>query len=468
MQHRVEPADVDAELEGVGGREPDELAAAQRVLERAALLGQVAAAVGRDLPGQRRVDLGRAAPRRVIATCSTPRRERTKASVRTPVDDQVGQQVGGLRGRGAAYRGAVLAGAGGQRRLPQRQREPPARGGVVGHGHDVETGQPRRGTLRLGDRGRGQDERRVRAVVRADPPQPAQHLGDVGAEDAAVVVALVDDDEAQRPRNAAHRSWPGSSERCSMSGLVSTYSAWSRAQSRCSRLLSPSWVVIRTSRPSPASECQLVVGQRLGRGEVEHGRAALVPRAAGRADAVQGGQLVGQRLARGGAGGEHDVLAGVGGVGRDDLVAPGLRDAAPGEARPTTSGSAQAGQLGVTRRAGREHLEVGQPPLAPGTAASRWTSPVTGRRSRAGLGPARGGPAALAGAARRPVGSVADGADSPGHRTVRRPSVHRRCGRVCARERTAVVSYGRPDVGARDVLGGRIAAARLSRSTTWT
>jgi hypothetical protein len=41
------------------------------------------------------------------------------------------------------------------------------------------------------------------AVVLGQPAQPAQHLRDVRAEDAAVVVALVDDDEAQaRPGSA--------------------------------------------------------------------------------------------------------------------------------------------------------------------------------------------------------------------------------------------------------------------------
>jgi hypothetical protein len=37
----------------------------------------------------------------------------------------------------------------------------------------------------------------VGAVERADAAQPAEHVGDVGAEHAAVVVALVDDDVAQ-------------------------------------------------------------------------------------------------------------------------------------------------------------------------------------------------------------------------------------------------------------------------------
>ena len=84
QQHGVEPADVDAELERVGGRQPDQLAGAQG---RARCRGAPRAGSRRGTPppgpaapGRRR----RAARPRVSATCSAPRRERTNASVRTP------------------------------------------------------------------------------------------------------------------------------------------------------------------------------------------------------------------------------------------------------------------------------------------------------------------------------------------------------------------------------------------------
>ena len=96
-----------------------------------------------------------------------------------------------------------------------------------------------------------------------------------------------------------------------MSGLVSTYSAWSRVQSRCSRELSPSWVATRTSSPSAVEAGELVLGQRLGRAEVERGGPALPARPAGGADVGQRRQLVAQRLARRRAGRQHDVPAGV-------------------------------------------------------------------------------------------------------------------------------------------------------------
>ena len=47
---------------------------------------------------------------------------------------------------------------------------------------------------RIGDRRAGHDDPRLRAVGGCDPPQPAQHVGDVRAEDAAIDVRLVDDD----------------------------------------------------------------------------------------------------------------------------------------------------------------------------------------------------------------------------------------------------------------------------------
>ena len=51
--------------------------------------------------------------------------------------------------------------------------------------------------LRIADRRRAQDELRRRAVERADPPEPTQHVGDVRAEYAAVGVDFVDHHEAQ-------------------------------------------------------------------------------------------------------------------------------------------------------------------------------------------------------------------------------------------------------------------------------
>ena len=51
--------------------------------------------------------------------------------------------------------------------------------------------------LRVGNRGRGEEELRVRAVVGADSAEPADELRHVGAEHAAIGVRLVDDAVAE-------------------------------------------------------------------------------------------------------------------------------------------------------------------------------------------------------------------------------------------------------------------------------
>ena len=82
-QHRVEAADVDAELERVGGGQPDQLAR-DAAAPRARGAPRAGSRRGRPRPGPAATDRPRrAARRRCAATCSAPRRDRTKASVRT-------------------------------------------------------------------------------------------------------------------------------------------------------------------------------------------------------------------------------------------------------------------------------------------------------------------------------------------------------------------------------------------------
>ena len=63
-----------------------------------------------------------------------------------------------------------------------------------------EDGRPpgeRRGELAgISDRGRAADDDGVRPVVRAQPEKAPQHVGDMAAEDPAVRVQLIDDDDA--------------------------------------------------------------------------------------------------------------------------------------------------------------------------------------------------------------------------------------------------------------------------------
>ncbi len=128
-----------------------------------------------------------------------------------------------------------------------------------------------------------------------------------------------------------------------MSGLVRTYSPKSRDHSRSSRLLSPSCVVTRTSRPKREEGGPLVVGERLRGREVENGGAALGMRAAAVADRGQSGQLVGQRLARRRPRGQDDVPTGVGASAADRWCRQG-RSIPPRTNAATTSSAAQDGQ----------------------------------------------------------------------------------------------------------------------------
>lgn len=85
----------------------------------------------------------------------------------------------------------------GERGFPQGEDQFAARGGVVGHLRDGEAGEAARGDGGLGGGGRCKKEDGVGAVAGTQTAEPADHLGDVGPEDAPVGVALVDDDIAQ-------------------------------------------------------------------------------------------------------------------------------------------------------------------------------------------------------------------------------------------------------------------------------
>ena len=203
----------------------------------------------------------------------------------------------------------------------------------MAHGHHVEAGQARGVLGGVADRRRGEHERRVGPVVGADPAQPAQHLGDVGAEDAAVVVALVDHDQVERAEEPAPPVVPrqeGAMEHVGVGQDVLAVLARPVA-------LVEGGVAVVGGDPDPEPERrdpgELVLGERLGRADVERGGAALALASAPLEDRGERGQLVGERLAGRRTGGQDDVLAAARGLGRDRLVAPQLVDAAPAERR---------------------------------------------------------------------------------------------------------------------------------------
>ena len=85
---------------------------------------------------------------------------------------------------------------------------------------------------------------------------------------------------------------------------------------------------VESQRADPG---QLVLGQCLGRREIERGGAAFASGAAAPESSGQRGELVGQRLAGRRTGGQDDVLPRVRRVGGGRLVQPGLVDAAAPE-----------------------------------------------------------------------------------------------------------------------------------------
>ena len=103
------------------------------------------------------------------------------------------EQLRGLDVGRAARAGVLVE----QRSLPAREHAFGARRTVVVDLLDRQAAQLARERAGIADRRAREAERRVRAVVLADPPEPAQHVRDVAAEDPALRVQLVDHDVAQ-------------------------------------------------------------------------------------------------------------------------------------------------------------------------------------------------------------------------------------------------------------------------------
>ena len=371
-QHGVEAADVDAELERVGRGQAEQPAVAQRLLERAALLGEVAAAVGRHLVDQARVDLAEQASRgqgdRLGAAAGADEGERADA-VRRP-------------GRSAGRRPRWWPSGGRARRShPARARTaaPTARApcGRAGEPSSVTATTSRpvsrpADDLRLRDGGRGQHEGGVGAVQRRDPAQPAQDLGHVGAEDPAVVVALVDHDVAQRSRRTATTArGRAAASGAACRGWSGRTPPWSRVHSRISGVESPSWVEApqvgqpRLRRADAAWRAGPGRAPWWGRGRARRRRAA--PSAAGRsrsrAARGAGRPATCPRPCR-----SRSPCGGPGGRGR--RLRPGASTAWVRRAARTTRAPARAATPATSvSRAGRglDDLEVGQAVGAAGT-----------------------------------------------------------------------------------------------------
>ena len=125
---------------------------------------------------------------------------------------------------------------------------------------------------------------------------------------------------------------------------------------------------------------ELVLRQRLRRGQVEHRRTPLALGPPAGDDLGQPGEQVPQRLAGRGAGRHHGVVALVGQGGRLRLVLPGLAYADP------LPGLDDLGVGPLRPRAGaggawRQHLEVGEPLVPPGRAGEALHQHLDGNRA---------------------------------------------------------------------------------------
>ena len=236
------------------------------------------------------------------------------------------------------------------RRVPHRDLAAGARRAVVVEQLERQPGEPLGELARVGDRRRGQHEARLGAVDARDPAQPAQHVGDVRAEDAAVGVGLVDDHPAEVGEEVAPALVMGQHADVEHVGVGEDEVG--AAADRGPLLARRVAVVDRLAQPGRAQLAELarlVLGERLGRIEVEGAPALGLA-----GDPVEHRQVEGERLARGGAAGQDQVGAARGLVGRRlvrvERLDPGASERL-GQAGSSESGS--AGELRHRRRLGR-------------------------------------------------------------------------------------------------------------------
>ena len=183
----VEAADVDAQLERLRRHHGVELVREQPSLDVAPLLRRVAGAVGLHA-------VGRAAAAAVLEAAAdvsvhelrrlARRRERDHARAGEHALRRARSWPPRARCGARRWRGPRAAGSRARRALGSRRLV------LVDAANGAPTSRSAN-SLRIGDGRRGEHEARVRAVLPAEPPQPADDLGDVAAEDPAVDVRLV-------------------------------------------------------------------------------------------------------------------------------------------------------------------------------------------------------------------------------------------------------------------------------------
>ncbi len=326
-EHRgVEAPDVDPELQRVRGDDAEDRSLAEPPLDRAALERQVAAPVAPDDP------LG---PRPRLQGFLQVRDQHLGGEPRRGEDDRLealreeGQRdvARGVEGRLADAELTVH-----DRRVVDREVPLAARGAAPVHERHLALGEGLGELPRVADRGRRADELRPRAVELAQPPQPPEDVRDVRAVDPAQAVQLVHHHVAQVLEELHPLRVVGQDPLVQHVGV--RHHDVGPGPDRLPRVLRG--VPVVGERPDvgpdrldhPVELRELVLGQRLRREEVEGPRVRVLE------DAVEDGQVVAERLARGGRGDDHDVPARPDVLVRLALVGVEARVPAPPERLP--------------------------------------------------------------------------------------------------------------------------------------
>ena len=330
-QRRVEVADVDAELERVGGHDREQLALGQPPLDLAPLRRRVAGAVGRD-------PLGEVGAAGVLEAQAREALDQLHAAARLQEADRAHLALHQRRRAGSPPRPAPTracpsfssTSGGFHIAIWRSARGAPSRS-TSSH---LEPGQPLGELGGVGDRRAREHEARLGCRRRA----PAAAAGAGRSPRASRTRRGRRAPRPPRPR----RGWParrptsggsGSTPTCSMSGFVRI------RFERCADRRGAPRAACRRRRsrgagsvpPSAREPARLVLGERLGRVEVE-GAGRQVAR-----ERVEHGQVEGERLAARGPRGDDRVARG----GRPRARRPGATRAP--RSRPPASASRSAG-----------------------------------------------------------------------------------------------------------------------------
>ena len=312
----VEQADVDTELERIRGAHAEQVAADEPLLDLPALCGRVAGPVRgepRRIPEALR---GEAVDelRRLAALGEAERPD--------PALDERRHQPRGLAEWARAQAELLI----GERWVPERDRALGLGSAVVVDHGRLDAEQSLGQLAGVGDRRGGEQELRIGPVDAGEPPEPAKDVSNVGAEDAAVDVRLVDDDIAEvgediTPAVVVRQDADMEHVRVGedqVRPLANLPPLGPGCVAVIDRGLDP-W------RAELGQRTNLVLGQRLRRVEVERPQLGLAGKG------VEDGKVERERLAGRGAGGDDQVLAAGRRVPGRGLMGEELRDAGCGE-----------------------------------------------------------------------------------------------------------------------------------------